>query len=235
MTSFDTTYDMQTDAGGKDPDTYSPTLHRYHKLLWSKPLPDGTPFDLESSSNGRYFIHRREDEELWLASDAVIPTFARYIALKPLIAQIDHEVIEEFFTLAYTIGGFVLWPAGRIDGKMTINGARGFNRKISDRFDLTVECVRRHYLGEPHPLAEPFTRYTDFFALFGDFTGYVEFWLLQDLVDADGSVQFFTPFDDFRTPAVPKTVDAYEDYRRRTIDFLHARNRRMEEWVASSA
>ena len=36
---IDTTFDLRTDAAGKDPDTYSPTLRRYHQLLWSKPLP----------------------------------------------------------------------------------------------------------------------------------------------------------------------------------------------------
>ncbi len=230
---FDVTFDMQTDAGGKDPDTHSPTLHRYHKLLWSKPLPDGASFDLQSSRDGKYLIHHGQGDELWLASDAVIPTFTRYIAMKPLIAQLDEQVIAEFFALAYTIGGFVLWPAGRVDGKMTINGARGFNRKISDRFDLTLECIRRHYLGEPSPFAEPLARYGDFFALFGDFAGYVDFWLLQDLLDSEGAVRFFTPFNDFHSPAVPKTVDEYEHYRRNTMDFIHARNRRMERWVAS--
>jgi hypothetical protein len=28
---------------------------------------------------------------------------------------------------------------------------RGFNRLISDRFDLTLECIRRFYLGPIEP------------------------------------------------------------------------------------
>ena len=42
----------------------------------------------------------------------------------------------------------------KIDGKMTINGARGFNAKIRDRFDLTLECIRRHYRNEDSPLTD---------------------------------------------------------------------------------
>ena len=38
---IDTTFDVRTDAGGRDPDRYSATLRRYHRLLWSKPLPGG--------------------------------------------------------------------------------------------------------------------------------------------------------------------------------------------------
>lgn len=33
---IDTTFDFRDDTPeGKDPDQYSPTLRRYHKLLWS--------------------------------------------------------------------------------------------------------------------------------------------------------------------------------------------------------
>jgi len=39
------------------------------------------------------------------------------------------------------IGGMIVFPGNRIDGKMTINGARGCYRKISDRFDLTLSIA----------------------------------------------------------------------------------------------
>ena len=85
--------------------------------------------------------------------------------------------------------------------KATNNIAGGFNRSIADRFDLTLECIRRHYVDQASPLASTLSRYADFFALFGDFRGYVSFFLLDDLVTDDCSVKFFMPFDDFR-PAV---------------------------------
>ena len=49
--------------------------------------------------------------------------------------------------------------------------------RIAGRFDLTVECIRGHYLDEPSPLSDTLARYADFFALFGDFDGYVDFFL----------------------------------------------------------
>ena len=40
--AIDITSDFRTDSNGKDPDLASPTLRRYHRLLWSKPLPTGS-------------------------------------------------------------------------------------------------------------------------------------------------------------------------------------------------
>jgi hypothetical protein len=131
---------------------------------------------------------------------------------------------DAFRTIGYTIGGMMVFPGNRIDGKSTINIARGFNRKIADRLDLTLECIRRHYLGLRSPLAEPLARYRDFFALFGDFRGSNSS-CCEDLVTDDCSgVRFFMPFDDFNTPSVPRNGDTYKEYRRLSIEFTEARN-----------
>ena len=118
---------------------------------------------------------------------------------------------------------------------MTINGARGWDSRIADRFDLTLECVRRYYLGEPSPtglLGPALARYPKFFALFGDFAGFVDFFLLQDLVDeATSTVKFFTPFEDFTASPLPATLDAYRGYRERSIEFIDARNDRIAAHV----
>jgi hypothetical protein len=121
----------------------------------------------------------------------------------------------------------MIFPGNQISGKQTINGARGFIRTISDRFDLTLECNRRHYLNIDSPLALTLSRYDDFFELFEDFHGYVDFFLLNDLVNRKGEVKFFMPFEDFRPPTVPKDVDSYVEYRQRSIDFVEARNNRI--------
>ena len=41
--------------------------------------------------------------------------------------------------------------------------ARGVNRKIKDRLDLTLECIRRFYSKEDSPLSDTFQRYSQFF------------------------------------------------------------------------
>jgi hypothetical protein len=148
---------------------------------------------------------------------------------------IPEEENEEFRTKGSTIGGRIVFPANQIDGKQTINGARGCNSKINDRFDLTLECIRRHYIDQDSPLAETLKRYGDFFALFEDFRGYVDFFMLQDLVvDNYSAVKFFMPFDDFKTPSVPGDVDTYREYRRLSIEFAEVRNRRIDRYAASS-
>ena len=39
-------------------------------------------------------------------------------------------------------------------------------------------------------------------------------------------------FDDFKTSSVPKDGDTYREYRRRTIEFVEARNRRIDRYAA---
>jgi hypothetical protein len=126
------------------------------------------------------------------------------------------------------MGGMIIFPANRVEGKSTINGARGFHPLIKDRIDLTLECIRRYYKNEISPLTVVLNRYADFFALFGNFKGYVEFFLLQDLVTEDFSaIRFFMPFGNFETSAVPKTIDEYLSYKHLTIKFVNDRNQRI--------
>jgi hypothetical protein len=128
----------------------------------------------------------------------------------------------------------MVFPGNRIEGKWTINQARGCLTKISDRLDLTLECIRRHYESQSSPLGETLARYNDFFALFESFSGYVDFFLLQDLVTDDCSaVTSFMPLDDFKTLSVPKDDVTYREYRRRSIEFIEARNRRIDRHAAA--
>jgi hypothetical protein len=228
--AIDIAFDVRTDTpAGRDPDTYSSTLRRYHQLLWSKPLPGGVTFDLEQ--RGYYLYHRSSLGEFWLSGDSVMQTFIRWPAIQPLLEQDPPEVHDAFFTIACTIGAMMVFPGNQIDGRWTINQARGCLRNIADRFDLTLESIRRHYLGLWSPLAPTLTRYADFFALFVDYRGYVKFFLLDDLVTDDGSVKFFMPFDDFGPPgsAAPKDPATYREFRRRSIEFINARNLRIDQ------
>lgn len=148
--------------------------------------------------------------------------------LQPLLQDVQKEV-EEFRNLSYTVGGFILFPSKRIDGQMTINGARGFNSRIADRFDLTLECIRLHYLQKPNPLEKVLNLNSNFFDLFIDFKGYVEFFLLQDLVNLDfESIRFFTDVDiKFEKSPLPKNVEEYLIYCRNNLNFLKFRNTRI--------
>lgn len=69
--------------------------------------------------------------------------------------------------------------------------------------------------------------------LFKDFRGYVEHFLLQDLVGSDfASVRFLKDFDDFSLKALPAaSVEEYREYMRRSIAFIEARNRRIAAYA----
>jgi hypothetical protein len=226
---IDVTFDFRADTPpGQDPDALSPALRRYHQLLWSKPLPSGASFELDVTNPRTYLHHLSELGEFFLASDTVIPTFARELTLAHIIDQIPEGEREAFQHIIYTIGGMMVFPGNRIGRKMTINGARGFHPRIKDRFDLTLECIRRHYLHGRSPLSDTLARYAYFFGLFDDFAGYVDFFYLQDLVNkATHTVNFFMPFDNFTTSPLPRTLDGYLVYSQRAIEFTESRNRRI--------
>ena len=225
---IDTTFDFRSETPpGKDADPHSPTLRRYHQLLWSKPLPSGQVFTLTPDPRA-YLVHRSSLGTFALSSDAITTNLLGRASR--VIRKIPDRRRPRY--LGYTMGSSILFPGNRVDGKATINGARGFHPRIADRFDLTLECIRRRYPGEPSPLAEALDRYADFFALFEDFSGYVDFFLLQDLLQPDGeSIRFFHTFDDFKTPAVPMTTSEYLAYVAASNAFIRARNRRIRDYA----
>ena len=99
----DITFDFRSDTPpGKDPDVLSPTLRRYHKYLWSKPLPSGVVFELVDTTPGIYLHHRSHLGEFWLASDSVIPTFRKEARISHILEQIPEE-LATFSRISYTI------------------------------------------------------------------------------------------------------------------------------------
>lgn len=225
---IDVTFNMYSDTPeGKDPDSYSPTLRSYHKILWSKPLPNGISFDLDDEI--RMLLHHKSElGEFFLSSDAVGHTYKNTLGMHHIIKKISPGEIESFYSLCSTIGAYIIYPSKRVDNKMTINGARGTNVRIKDRFDLTLECIRRHYLNEKNPLSAVLDRYASFFKLFESFEGYVNFFLLQDLVTEDYlSIKYLLPFKSFENSPLPEDIDEYIVYKRNMTDFVTARNQRI--------
>tara|TARA_Y100000991_G_C21828210_1_gene286915 strand:- start:236 stop:490 length:255 start_codon:yes stop_codon:yes gene_type:complete len=75
MPFIDTTFNVFSDTPkGRDPDKYSPTLREYHRILWSKSLPNGTPFTL--TTNIPHQLHHKSAlGEFVLSSDAIGHTY----------------------------------------------------------------------------------------------------------------------------------------------------------------
>lgn len=45
------------------------------------------------------------------------------------------------------------------------------------------------------------------------------------------SVRFFMTFDDFESPAMPRNAETYREFRRLSIEFIEARNRRIDALI----
>lgn len=158
---IDTKFNFYSDSHGRDPDSASPTLRKYHKILWSKPLPNGQLLGLRDDKKGVYLYYKSELGEFYLGSDAITHSYKNHQRKKWLTEQIPNEV-NELFNIGSTIGAYIIFPNNRIDGKHTINQARGINSLIDDRFDLTLECIRRFYIREKSPLYDTLLRYKVF-------------------------------------------------------------------------
>ena len=228
MSSIDINFDVYSDTPkGKDPDSFSSTLRNYHKLLWSKSLPNKKKFYLDIDIP-KLLHHQSKVGEFFLSSDSIGHTYSRVKKMSHIIKEIKPEEINHFFSICSTIGAYIIFPAKRIDKKMTINGARGVNHKIQDRFDFTLECIRRFYLNQQSPLTDVMERNSNFFNLFNNFKGYVDFFLLQDLVEKDYvRIKFWDNFDNFETAPLPKNKEEYLSYMSKLLEFIQARNQRI--------
>jgi hypothetical protein len=230
--SIDVNFNFYSDSYGKDPDTHSPTLKRFHRILWSKPLPNGEIFKLINTKKGSYLTFNSKYGEINLTSDSISNSYRSKKSLLNITNKMDKEV-EEFRKIGSTIGGYIIFPGKKIDGKMTINGARGFNKKIADRFNLTLECIRLHYLAKSNPLESVLNQNSEFFKLFKNYSGYVNFFFLQDLVSPDyESINYFLPTAQvFKSSPLPKNEQEYVQYMQRSVSFTLKRNERIKQWA----
>ena len=87
------------------------------------------------------------------------------------------------------------------------------------------------YLGQESPLYGTLLRYRNFFNLFENFTGYIKFFLLDDLVDENKKIKFYLPFDDFKTKPTFSDTDEYLMYKKGVMDFIKSRNKRIKTFA----
>src|SRR5690625_2731703 len=117
-------FDVRADTpAGKDPDSYSPTLRRYHQILWSKPLPSGDPFTLNTTRRHAYLHHQSPLGEFFLSSDRI----AQGLSWSPEGSSdyFGPDQDAAYQALANSVAGVMTWPGNKIDRKMTVNGASG--------------------------------------------------------------------------------------------------------------
>ena len=235
MNNFDINFDFYSDTPpNKDPDSDSPMLRKYHLMLWSKKLPNGDFFELVDTEPNSYLFYQSEHGDFYLGSDAITHSYRDTRMMSHIINQVPSEKENSLFSIGSTIGAYIIFPNNMRNKKKTINQERGWNSKIRDRFDLTLECIRLFYENKESPLFSVLQRYGDFFNLFCDFKGYVDFFLLQDLVSSNySSVRYHLLHSNFKEPPLPQSLDEYLEYRENTIIFVKARGQRMQKALST--
>ncbi len=214
-------------VGNGDPDLSSKTLQRYHQTVWSRKLPCGDTMKLQCGTGSNYLFWKG----FRFGSDSIIVSF-RYEKCRQLLENVQQVVpdyrtfVENYLHKSYTIGGMMIFP--KHPG--SINQVKGTNPLICDRWDLTLECIRRYYSGENNPIQRTLSRDKPFFDLFVDFKGFVDYFFLQDCVTDDYSiVKIWLGSGDFHEKALPQTVDEYLLWIEREMEFLEKRNKRIAE------
>ncbi|WP_109693216.1 DUF6994 family protein [Nocardioides silvaticus] len=213
-----------------DADRDSRKLKRWHQRLWNKALPDGRVVECVVDPATGGLVHGGVP----VSSDTIATTHSRYSGAKSLWAEFAEEEQEAYERSIYTVSAFIIFPVR----PQSLNQRRGTTWAISDRFDLTLECIRQHYLGMTgSPLADVLAVDAHYFRLFGEgltgFITYVEFFHLQDLV-ADGTIRWFDEFDgnawDFTSPPLPQSEASYRRYLSNVAAFVAARGERIDAW-----
>ena len=215
-------------SGGKnDPDALSPTLRLYHKILWSRELPCGRNMELELPKDGYLRWNN-----LYFGSDSITTSFRDETF--PLIEELEklpgyREKMEAYIHKTYTIGGMMIFPVHHY----SFNQARGMHRKICDRWDLSLECIRRFYAGEESPLSKQLKSDAGFYELFNDFRGFVDYFYLQDCVTEDYQVQMWMEGIPFERPVFPQSLEEYCAFLQKELDYVEKRNKRIDAAVNS--
>lgn len=221
LTDIDVQFDFQTDSGSKDPDAASKTLKAYHQLLWSKPLPCGESMQLHVEKGCLKW------KDMWFGCDSITASFIHHrFPLKEYIERTIpnfEEFKKDYWHKTYTIGGSIIFPMLR----GSVNQMRGCNSRICDRWDLTLECIRRYYAGEFSPLSKALERSSVFFDLFVSFKGYVDFFFLQDCVDSNYNVKLWLDTPLFVPMAMPHDINEYYCWIDSQIDFVTKRGSRI--------
>ncbi len=243
---IDTSFDFTTDSphywdnfwqnnsgmggGGSDPDISSKTLQRYHQSLWSKVLPNGEMMNLKAGVGSNYLTWR----DFRFGSDSIVVSFRHYkcyeliTAVKEAIPDYK-QFVEYFVHQTYTIGGSIIFPKH----VNSMNQRKGCHPLIGDRWDLTLECIRRFYNGEDSPLYSVLHKDRAFYDLFVDFKGFVDYFFLQDCVEDDYShVKIWLGKGDFTENPYPQTIAQYLQWIDTQLDFTAKRNLRIAEACA---
>ena len=232
-----------------DPDSQSIIQKQWHIELWNRNFCGKHLFQLKESElkddNPKEVFMDDLDSKKRYSSDWMNSCYTHY---KEYQGKVNHEKftepdnIREFETLTHTMGNYIIFPRH----VNSINTERGrYNGRIKDRFDLTLECIRRFYKKEYSPLFDTLKKDSEFFEKFKDSNGkmnfkkYVDFFFLQDLIEdydendedcIDKKIKYFIPSENWEVgDNIPfKTESWFKEYLQNVINFITKRTERMK-------
>ena len=223
----------------KDPDIFNIDLRDCQQWLYSR-----DKLCLHKGKNLEYdYLFLETPCYMRIASDCIINMNENYREYKQTNEQhlsntsdYFRGLYQKYVDSAYTIGGEIIFPKRLY----SINVIRGQNTKIKDRFDLTLECIKRFYasIDNPddgiidNPLYETLDQDRAFFSLFDGFRDYVNFFFLDDLVKNDNVKFYFGEYDDdvFNHSALAWNQSEWEQMLENQLKFLDARNTRIHKF-----
>lgn len=235
-TDIDVSHDyrkIKSDGTWDDPDATSEELKSAHKFLWTKKLPSGEKFSLyegvaENWDNKPYLVLETSNVKYKLTSDTMINSFIGWKKFSEIDKFLSEREKQSFLREIYTIGNFILFPGNQINKNATINIER--YQVYLDRFDFTLDAIRKFYFNENSELYDCLNRYKMYFDLFVDFKGFCEFFFLQDFVANDySSVMFFL---ENKNSYIPSDIRDYRLYMSNATEKIKARNKRIAEYLS---
>jgi len=226
-----------------DPDSWHKGLRESHRILWSRPLPSGESWSFEPAHLKITEPRPNEPSEWSIGSDNFATTHANTLpSMAAAIPGYENGHLHDFCT----IGGYIVFPNGLAQvrptqakpRKWSINQARGMERKMSDRFDLTLEAIRLYYAGiiarDTNPIGDVLDAYGWFFDVFGKgaegFQAYVDFFFLNPMVSGGCVVPLYGHALDFGDALPHRSQSAYNDYITAQRTAVSERNELIARW-----
>ena len=219
-------------------------------MLWSKSLPDGRLLQLSTPSWSAYLQVASLAGRWTLGSDNFATTHANAL---PTSSRALDSFADGHLCDFCTIGGYIVFPNGlaqhvptSVNGSVrrwSLNQARGMERRISDRFDLTLEAIRMFYSGVVHrsenPIGDVLEAYRWWFDLFGrgaeGFLAYADFFFLTPMLDSRGLVKPFGPLTLAFADALPSGDEAtYRAYVADQRAFVSSAEQLITHWWSST-
>ena len=232
----------------RDPDSWHVGLRESHQLLVSRPLPNGDQWTFEPV-RGWYLKNlepsENEPDEWSLGSDNFATTHTNSLPdFAAAIPGYANGHVHEFCT----IGGYIVFPNGLAHTRpttqrarrWTLNQARGCDRQVSDRFDLTLEAIRLYFAGitvrAENPLGDVMDAYGWFFDCFGQgsegFEAYVDYFFLDPFI-AEGRVRPLYRGSLNFADALPRDASQYHSYIQEQRQAVGQRNDLIAQWWAT--